>query len=109
MARPPTTRSSGCWGGSPTSKRSPPPAPPQRLLEVFADVKTLAADKPDRSGLPVDERLRLRIIDGDRDGLSADLDEAMASGIAPLSIVNDVLLEGMKVVGELFGSGQMQL
>src|SRR4051794_1508579 len=83
--------------------------PLQRLLEVFADVKTLAADKPDRSGLPVDERLRLRIIDGDRDGLSADLDEAMASGIAPLSIVNDVLLEGMKVVGELFGSGQMQL
>src|SRR6188472_2569702 len=83
--------------------------PLQRLLEVFADVKTLAAEKPDRSGLPVEERLRLRIIDGDRDGLAADLDEAMAGGIAPLSIVNDVLLEGMKVVGELFGSGQMQL
>ncbi len=83
--------------------------PLQSLLEVFADVKTLAAEKPDRSGLPVEERLRLRIIDGDRDGLAADLDEAMAGGIAPLSIVNDVLLEGMKVVGELFGSGQMQL
>ena len=57
----------------------------------------------------MEERLRQRIIDGDRDGLTADLDEAMAGGIAPLSIVNDVLLEGMKVVGELFGSGQMQL
>ncbi|HEX8803062.1 MAG TPA: homocysteine S-methyltransferase family protein, partial [Acidimicrobiales bacterium] len=79
------------------------------LLEVFADVKVAKQEKEDRSGWPVEERLKHRIIDGDRDGLTADLDEAMAAGLAPLDIINDVLLAGMKVVGELFGSGQMQL
>ena len=66
-------------------------------------------EKEDRTGWPVDERLKARIIDGDREGLTADLDQAMAEGVAPLSIINDILLSGMKVVGELFGSGQMQL
>jgi 5-methyltetrahydrofolate--homocysteine methyltransferase len=83
--------------------------PLARLLEVFEDVQTTKAAKPDRSGLPVQERLHHRIIDGDRDGLTGDLDEAMAGGLGALDIVNDVLLGGMKVVGELFGSGQMQL
>ncbi len=83
--------------------------PLARLLDVFADVKSTKTEKPDRSGLPVQERLHHRIIDGDRDGLTDDLDEAMGHGLAALDIVNDVLLGGMKVVGELFGSGQMQL
>ena len=83
--------------------------PLAKLLDVFADVKSLKAEKPDRSGLPVEERLKARIIDGDRDGLTVDLDEAMAGGMPALDIVNSVLLDGMKVVGELFGSGQMQL
>jgi 5-methyltetrahydrofolate--homocysteine methyltransferase len=90
-------------------RRSPGYDPLTELLEVFADVKTLASSKPDRSGLAVSERLHHRIIDGDRDGLTADLDEALAEGRPALAIVNDVLLGGMKVVGELFGSGQMQL
>jgi 5-methyltetrahydrofolate--homocysteine methyltransferase len=79
------------------------------LLDVFADVTVAKAEKEDRSGWPVDERLKARIIDGDRDGLTADLDQAMAEGAAPLDIINETLLAGMKVVGELFGSGQMQL
>ena len=83
--------------------------PLQELLEVFADVKSTKTEKLDRSGQPVEERLHHRIIDGDRDGLTADLDEALGSGLTALQIVNDVLLGGMKVVGELFGSGQMQL
>jgi 5-methyltetrahydrofolate--homocysteine methyltransferase len=90
-------------------RRRPDYDPLAALLEVFADVKSLKADKPDRSGLPVEERLKARIIDGDRDGLTVDLDEAMAGGMPALDIVNSVLLDGMKVVGELFGSGQMQL
>ncbi len=90
-------------------RRRPDYDPLQRLLEVFADVKSMKTEKPDRSGLPVQERLHHRIIDGDRDGLTEDLDAAMASGVGALEIVNDVLLGGMKVVGELFGSGQMQL
>ncbi|MGE0881811.1 MAG: methionine synthase [Acidimicrobiia bacterium] len=83
--------------------------PLQTLLEVFAGVKSTKAEKEDRSGWPVADRLKARIVDGDRDGLEGDLDLAMAEGTAPLSIINDTLLEGMKVVGELFGSGQMQL
>lgn len=60
------------------------------------------------SGGTVEERLKNRIIDGDRPGLNADLDEALKKHPA-LEIVNSILLDGMKVVGELFGSGQMQL
>ncbi|MGH9216981.1 MAG: vitamin B12 dependent-methionine synthase activation domain-containing protein, partial [Acidimicrobiales bacterium] len=79
------------------------------LLDVFADVSVAKQEKEDRSGWPVEERLKARIIDGDRDGLTEDLDEAMAAGMPALDIINDVLLAGMKVVGDLFGSGQMQL
>jgi 5-methyltetrahydrofolate--homocysteine methyltransferase len=86
--------------------------PLQRLLEVFAGVSAADA-KADRAAelaaLPLGERLRRRIIDGERRGLEDDLDEAMASGKGPLEIVNDELLSGMKVVGDLFGSGEMQL
>jgi 5-methyltetrahydrofolate--homocysteine methyltransferase len=79
------------------------------LLALFEDVESTTAVKEDRSDWPLDRRLSQRIIDGDRDGLTDDLDSAMAEGLEPLAIINDVLLEGMKVVGELFGSGQMQL
>ena len=89
--------------------RSPGYDPLHRLLEVFADVKTVKAEAVDRSGWTIEERLKHRIIDGERDGLPADLDEALDKGLPALAILNDVLLEGMKVVGELFGSGQMQL
>src|SRR4029453_10112638 len=58
--------------------------------------------------LPIDERLQRRIVDGVREGLEADLDEAMTTR-SPLSIINQVLLAGMKTVGELFGAGEMQL
>jgi 5-methyltetrahydrofolate--homocysteine methyltransferase len=82
--------------------------PLQVLLELFADVDATAVEKEDRSGWTVEERLKHRIIDGDRDGLETDLDEQLATRPA-LSIVNDVLLDGMKVVGDLFGRGEMQL
>ena len=59
--------------------------------------------------LPLSERLERRIVDGEKNGLEADLQEAMAAGRTPLAIVNETLLTGMKTVGELFGSGEMQL
>jgi len=59
--------------------------------------------------LPLDERLERRIVDGEKNGLEEDLQEAMAAGRSPLEIVNETLLAGMKTVGELFGSGEMQL
>ncbi|MCZ2528046.1 methionine synthase [Streptomyces sp. HB2AG] len=85
--------------------------PLQRFLELFegATAKSLRAGKAEElAALPLEERLKRRIIDGERNGLEADLDAALAERPA-LEIVNEVLLEGMKVVGELFGSGQMQL
>jgi 5-methyltetrahydrofolate--homocysteine methyltransferase len=83
--------------------------PLTKLLEIFEDVQSAAVEREDRSGWPVEQRLSQRIIDGDRDGLTDELDEAMGAGIAPLSIINDTLLAGMKVVGDLFASGEMQL
>jgi len=56
----------------------------------------------------VEERLKQRIIDGDRTGLDEDLADALKTW-KPLDIINNLLLDGMKVVGELFGSGKMQL
>jgi 5-methyltetrahydrofolate--homocysteine methyltransferase len=85
--------------------------PLARLLELFegVDAAELKASRAaELAGLPLWERLKRRIIDGERSGLEADLDAALAQRPA-LEIVNDVLLDGMKTVGELFGSGQMQL
>ncbi|MFE6066078.1 methionine synthase [Streptomyces sp. NPDC056525] len=85
--------------------------PLQRFLQMFegATAKSLKAGKTEELlALPLDERLKRRIIDGEKNGLEADLDEALASRPA-LEIVNLILLDGMKTVGELFGSGQMQL
>jgi 5-methyltetrahydrofolate--homocysteine methyltransferase len=82
------------------------------LLDMFEGVEADGGGKSRNEllmELPLEERLARRIIDGERNGLEADLDEAMAAGRAPLAIVNETLLEGMKVVGELFGSGEMQL
>ncbi|MFD9084189.1 methionine synthase [Streptomyces erythrochromogenes] len=85
--------------------------PLQKLMALFEGVntKSLKAGRAEELlALPLDERLQRRIIDGEKNGLDADLDEALQTRPA-LDIVNDTLLEGMKVVGELFGSGQMQL
>src|SRR5262249_17071718 len=82
--------------------------PLTEFMALFENVDATTIEKEDRSGWPVAERLKHRIIDGDRDGLETELDEQLAT-MSPLAIVNDVLLDGMKVVGELFGSGQMQL
>jgi 5-methyltetrahydrofolate--homocysteine methyltransferase len=85
--------------------------PLQRLMELFegVDTRSMKASKTEElMALPLEERLQRRIIDGEKNGLTADLDAALAERPA-LDIVNDTLLSGMKVVGELFGSGQMQL
>jgi 5-methyltetrahydrofolate--homocysteine methyltransferase len=83
--------------------------PLHALMERFEGATESKASAEELAALPLDERLQRRIIDGDRDGLDADLDQALAEGIPALDIVNTHLLAGMKVVGELFGSGQMQL
>ena len=77
------------------------------LMGYYAGQKGEKKEKPVKAG-PVEDRLKNRIIDGDKVGLNGDLDEALRSYSA-LDIINTILLDGMKVVGDLFGSGQMQL
>lgn len=81
--------------------------PLTKLTELFAGQKAKKAEAIDKS-LPVEERLKQHIIDGERLGLEDALNEALKQ-YPPLEIINTFLLDGMKVVGELFGSGKMQL
>lgn len=78
------------------------------LLNFYKDKKI--KDQPVRmlASLPLKERLKQRIIDGDRMGMAEDLEECRQTESA-LEIINNILLAGMKMVGELFGSGEMQL
>lgn len=80
------------------------------LAELMAYYSTHKEEKKEKHSraTAVEERLKHRIVDGDKVGLQADLDEALKKYPA-LDIINTILLDGMKVVGELFGSGQMQL
>ena len=83
--------------------------PLQELLALFDGVKVNAGSEDAHLDWPVDQRLSQRIIDGNRNGLDDDLAQALDAGFGALAIVNDILLEGMKVVGERFASGEMQL
>ncbi len=78
------------------------------LLAQFPDEASARPKIAKREAVSIEERLKQRIIDGDRTGLTDDLDEAMRR-YRPLDIINELLLPGMKVVGDLFGAGQMQL
>ncbi len=82
--------------------------PLQKVLEIFSGRKAADSGAKKRAET-VEGRLKDRIVDGDRKGLDDELADALAKGLTPLSIINDVLLDGMKVVGELFGAGKMQL
>src|SRR6202142_3524167 len=79
------------------------------LLGLYEGVSTSNAATSSLDDLELNDRLRRRIIDGARVGLEGDLDAAMAEGMAPLDIVNELLLDGMREVGDLFASGEMQL
>jgi 5-methyltetrahydrofolate--homocysteine methyltransferase len=81
--------------------------PLSRMLEIFADRKAAEATKRAKSDT-VEGRLRDRIVDGDRKGLEIDLEDGLKT-YTPLDIINTILLDGMKTVGELFGAGKMQL
>jgi len=81
--------------------------PLQAFLALFEGRSAAKAEKKARAE-QAEERLKQRIIDGDRVGIEEDLAEALKT-LAPLEIINTWLLDGMKVVGELFGSGKLQL
>ncbi len=99
-------------GAAGTSKAAKAQGTEYDPLLVLSTMFSETAEKVVEStvALPVDERLKKRIIDGNRVGLEKDLDEArVQAGMKPLDIINNILLDGMKVVGDLFGSGKMQL
>ena len=88
--------------------RGPDYDPLHELMRLFEGEREAGATAEELAALSVEERLERRIIDGDRDGIDADLDAALADH-PPLDIINRFLLAGMATVGELFASGQMQL
>src|ERR1019366_8909500 len=86
--------------------------PLTKFLELFDGVEAKSSKitrAAELAALPLTERLERRVIDGEKVGLEADLNEALDSGLKALVIINDYLLNGMKVVGEVFGKGEMQL
>jgi 5-methyltetrahydrofolate--homocysteine methyltransferase len=86
--------------------------PLTKFLELFENAQVHSSKESraaELAALPLEERLQRRIIDGEKVGLSEDLQTALTSGIPALTIINDYLLSGMKTVGELFGKGEMQL
>ncbi|WP_433678413.1 methionine synthase [Nocardia sp. CA-119907] len=92
-------------------RRSADYDPLQKLMSLFEGVSassSRASRAEELAALPLFERLERRIVDGEKAGMEADLDAAMTE-VPPLQIINETLLSGMKTVGELFGSGQMQL
>ncbi len=78
------------------------------LMNFYADKKAVTAQESAVSQLSLEDKLKRRIVDGDRIGIDNDLKKALNT-YSPLQIINEILLDGMRVVGELFGSGQMQL
>jgi 5-methyltetrahydrofolate--homocysteine methyltransferase len=88
-------------------RRRPGYDPLQAFIALFEDRKAEKTVKKARSEA-VEERLKQRIVDGERQGIEDDLTLALKKH-EPLDIINTILLDGMKVVGELFGAGKMQL
>ena len=80
------------------------------LTKAFQDITISDFKKASTSNknLTLEEKLKNHIVDGEKIGLEEQLNNALKK-YKPLEIINTYLLDGMKVVGELFGSGQMQL
>jgi 5-methyltetrahydrofolate--homocysteine methyltransferase len=83
--------------------------PLQELLALFEGVSATHTTDDAHTDWPVERRLEQRIVDGRRQGLESDLDDALDAGHEALEIVNEILLAGMRTVGDLFASGEMQL
>ena len=78
------------------------------LMKYYTSAGVETKERRSDETLSLEEKLKRRIVDGDKIGIDDDLKKAMEK-YSPLRIINEILLEGMKVVGDLFGSGQMQL
>lgn len=90
------------------NRRSPEYDPLFRLLDFYKDKTASVSKESEKRELNLEDGLKQRIVDGNRVGLEKELSVALEK-YAPLEIINNILLDGMKVVGELFGAGKMQL
>ena len=79
-----------------------------QFVELFRDAEALVRPRPAEEDLPIEEALARRIVEGEKSGIEKLLDRALETQ-EPVRVINEILLEGMKTVGELFGSGEMQL
>ena len=82
--------------------------PLHKFMSLFEGVKAIQELPQQTINLSIEETLKKRIIDGNKSGLNQDIDKALEK-YKPLDIINNILLDGMKVVGDLFASGEMQL
>ncbi len=89
-------------------ERTPELDPLKAIMEFYTRKSTVPKEQVVRSVGTIEEILKRRIIDGDKVDIQADLDNALRR-YKPLEIINTILLDGMKVVGDLFGRGEMQL
>src|SRR5690242_18405006 len=78
------------------------------LMARFENVRATDTSRDPFEGLGIEDRLKKHIVDGIKKNLERDLEVALES-YPPLDIINNILLDGMKTVGELFGAGKMQL
>ena len=78
------------------------------LMKRFENVRISDSSTDAFEGLSIEEQLKKHIVDGIKKSLESRLEEALQT-YSPLDIINTILLDGMKTVGELFGSGKMQL
>ncbi len=92
------------WADGPDGPIDPLPA----FMALFEDAQAATQQRESLDDLPLEERLHRRIVDGQREGLEADLDQALVKREA-IPIINDMLLPAMQEVGDLFGAGDMQL
>ncbi len=92
------------WAEGPDGPIDPLPA----FMALFEDQQATRQQRESLGDLPLEERLHRRIVDGQREGLEDDLDQALVSREA-IPIINDLLLPAMQEVGDLFGAGDMQL
>lgn len=78
------------------------------LIQLFEGVRANQDEGSSMDDLSIEDALKRHIVSGMKKGLETRLQTAMET-YSPLDIINNILLDGMKTVGELFGAGKMQL
>ena len=80
------------------------------FIEHFSNVEAVAEQTDEEyNQLSSKQKVEKLLLDGDKERLLPLSLEIQGKEVAPEVIVNEWLIDGMKIIGELFGSGEMQL